>query len=606
MDHRCNRKRAPQLGKLGSARRCDERQSSGVRARSARPRNWPWRLCLVATLAIACGAAPCACHRSAPPAEPAPAFASTEASSPPPPTRPRPALVLVLVIDQLPWWSFEAARPHLAGGLRRLIDEGVLLQGEYPYASTLTAPGHATLGTGTPPAASGIFSNRRFDRQRGRVVEAVEDPDAPLLVIDPDVPPQGNDSGASSLQLQVEGIADVLRASTAGRAKSVAISFKDRGAILLLGKRPDLAVWYDPRQAAMTTSRFYTATPPTWLRALAEQEPAAKRAAWTWDPSDTERLARASGQPDDAGGEDQAFGFDHVFPHPLHPEHAAKALGLTPAGDALLLQTARAALEAEGLGDDDVPDVLGISFSSHDKAGHLWGQESWERWDVLFRLDEALGAFFEMLDDRYGSEGWALVLTSDHGAAPRVELDPEHRSRLPGRELAQQVQDAARRVLGSGTWVAHAEGSMLWLSDDFFARPPAERARAKKAMLAVAEAMDGIEGAFDAEAISGNCKSRSGLEALVCWSLPDAVGPDLVFVPHYGSVISFWNGGTSHGSPHEYDRQVPVILRTPGFEVVSGDEPVDMLRIAATITSLLGVSAPPATEGPSLLREREP
>src|ERR1044071_8802365 len=69
--------------------------------------------------------------------------------APRPGTEPR--LVVLLVIDQWPEWSFEAKRPALTGGFARLLSEGEWHVGEYSSAATITAPGHALLGSGELP-----------------------------------------------------------------------------------------------------------------------------------------------------------------------------------------------------------------------------------------------------------------------------------------------------------------------------------------------------------------------------------------------------------------------------------------------------------------------
>ena len=96
-------------------------------------------------------------------------------------------------------------------------------------------------------------------------------------------------------------------------------------------------------------------------------------------------------------------------------------------GTDLLFDTAEAALTGERLGVDEVPDLLAISVSSHDLAGHAWGQESWERLDLLLRLDRRIGEFLDRLDRTIGSDRYAVVLTSDHGGVPMVERTRERR-----------------------------------------------------------------------------------------------------------------------------------------------------------------------------------
>ena len=56
-------------------------------------------------------------------------------------------------------------------------------------------------------------------------------------------------------------------------------------------------------------------------------------------------------------------------------------------GNDVLLGLAKRAVEAEQLGQDDVPDLLSISFSSNDLVGHSWGPDSQEVLDVTLRSD---------------------------------------------------------------------------------------------------------------------------------------------------------------------------------------------------------------------------
>src|SRR5438067_667498 len=107
---------------------------------------------------VACSAGPTAVH----------APAATPASA-------HPKLVVLLVLDQWPAWAFDAKRVALhGGGFDRLLAEGEWHVGRHPSAATLTAPGHALLGTGEPTAASGILSNSWYHRDLDKMLEAAE------------------------------------------------------------------------------------------------------------------------------------------------------------------------------------------------------------------------------------------------------------------------------------------------------------------------------------------------------------------------------------------------------------------------------------------------
>ncbi len=66
--------------------------------------------------------------------------------------------------------------PKWTKGLRRLVDEGAwFTNAAYPYTSTLTCAGHATIGTGTLPSTHGIISNGWWDRATQRAVSCTSD-----------------------------------------------------------------------------------------------------------------------------------------------------------------------------------------------------------------------------------------------------------------------------------------------------------------------------------------------------------------------------------------------------------------------------------------------
>jgi arylsulfatase A-like enzyme len=74
-------------------------------------------------------------------------------------------------------------------------------------------------------------------------------------------------------------------------------------------------------------------------------------------------------------------------------------------------------------------------------------------------------------------------------------------------------------------------------------------------------------------------------------------GGDLVVEPAYGCLLSPWPAGTSHGSPHDYDRDVPLVFFGPGVEpgrVAGNAAPVD---IAPTLAAALGLDVPQGLDG---------
>lgn len=526
----------------------------------------PRLVILVALLSLA------ACPRSAPP----PAAPHTPAADPTvtPPYSGTKKLVVLLVIDQLPQWAFAQKVPALAQGFDRLLREGDWHTGVYPTPATLTAPGHALLGTGEPPYHSGIVANEWFERSTGKMVQSVEDGD-----------------GVSARRLRVPGLGDAVAAANTG-AKAVAVSLKARAALLPLG-HAGTALWYDPKQVAFVANQ-----PLPWLAAYTKAHPIAPHLTEVWTPLDAGKLAQLSGTVDAQVGEIGEKAFGPTFPHSLATnKNPADAIFSVPLGNQLVLDTALAAIDGEQLGADATPDLLIISLSAHDYVGHGWGHESWESWDMWLRLDAAVGEFLAQLDAKVGKDAWAMAVTSDHGASPLPEL--HQGGRMTPEALVELANAAAATELGGGTWVASAKYPYVFLAPALFAKPVKERSKAVHKILLALRAQPGIAMADRVESFAGNCDKRTSDAFAICMMIDPQRAGDLFYLPAPHWILSDADEpvATAHGSWNLYDREVPVILlpfgRAPHARATGASSTViQMVRLSTVLAGWLDVTPP--------------
>lgn len=519
------------------------------------------RACAAVLLAIVAAA----CGRPAP--------AATQAA---------PRLVVLVVIDQLPDWAFSEKLPHLRGGFVHALARGRRYLGEYPYAATSTAPGHATLGTGAPPKVSGIIANDWWRPELAREVPAVDD----------------GKGGWTTAALHVPGVADALAAARP-RSRAVAISLKPRSALLPLGQHAGLAVWYDATRPGWKVN---VDPRPLWVDRLEAGHPV-KPLDYVWQPLDAAALAVETGHGDDMPGELGMHALGATFPHRLaDADDPAKSVTITPYGSDLEVEAALAALAGADLGTDDEPDYLAISFSAHDYIGHAWGQESWEEWDAVHRLDAELDTLIGELDRRVGRDRWAMIVTSDHGAAPLVELTGGARHAYGDIEAIAEA--AAAKIAGPGDWVADVHFPNLHLSAAALALPAETRDAVVDAILGALRATPWISRAERRDRYTGDCSGETGDDARLCWSIDPTRSGEIVFAPA-GNHVLHENGevdATDHGSFQPYDYQVPVIVIAPGAKPGTTDAvPVSMLRVTPTVTGLLRVPPPTAATEKSLL-----
>ena len=94
----------------------------------------------------------------------------------------QPKLVVMLVIDQFRADYADQYGKAWAGGLHDLMTKGAYFtDAAYPYGTTKTCVGHATIGTGTLPTTHGMVDNEWFDPTTREFVTCTEDPTSRAL-----------------------------------------------------------------------------------------------------------------------------------------------------------------------------------------------------------------------------------------------------------------------------------------------------------------------------------------------------------------------------------------------------------------------------------------
>ena len=504
------------------------------------------------------------------------------ATEPPSQASTAPRLVVLIVLDQFGSWVLNEHLPLLPSDsvIRRAYEDGAFLTAEFPYASTQTAPGHASLTSGVSPATHGIVANAVYDPTTGSR-RTVDDRKHAVL---------GNPQRfVSPTLLRAQTVADVLSERTRGAARIVGVSMKARSAALPVGQKPNAVIFYDSVARGMTTSTFYAPKGrlPEWLRDFNKANPV-EPLLQTWEPEDPMRWQQHFGEDARPGEMYPAFPHDpRQAPDPWY------AFAGTPESSEYLMAAAYAAVKAERMGMDDVPDFLALSISGTDIVGHVWGARSWEYADNLARIDRALTRFVGLLEARGPV---AFILTADHGVADLPERAADEGGsggRLQSRTLLDEAERAADDALGEGDWIAGYVSPLLTYTATGKQRHDELTRALTKAMASVT----GVRAAYDAHDAATLRASNREIERLVGANLPDDPPGDLylVFEPGWFDALSE-NGGTNHGTPWDYDRQVPVLIWGTATERRTSKDVLDVLRVAPTLAALLDI--PPPADAP--------
>jgi hypothetical protein len=538
----------------------------------------PLSLALAALLAAACAA---------------PTTTPTASSSAPA----RPRLVVFLVVDGLPQRQVVDYRDQLApDGLARFLDRGAwFADAHYAHSFTVTAAGHAVIFTGAYPHRTGIIGNDWRNHATGEVDYCTGDPAHKYI---------GHETkkldGTSPKNLKVETVGDVLKAASPA-AKVVAISGKDRGAILPGGHK-GTAYIYQTSSGQFASSTYYMKEHPKWVGDFNAARPADKFMGEEWKPLLPD-AAYSKSLPDGQkwyakGGQLPKKIGDGRFDRPYY-----SAVLASPFSDRLTLDFARAAIAGEGLGADDVPDILSVSLSAHDYVNHGYGAESRISHDHVLHLDRALQDFLRHLDEKVGRDNYIAVLTADHGFMPA----PEHSQmlgavagKLSGSGTVAKINKALEGRFGQGPFIRYisARGLVVDRAVSAARGVPFGTVAEEARKLMVAEPP--VAAAYTrAELESKSAAGKPYFEQMArTWHRELSGDVEFVLKPNWMMTSS---NAATHGSPHSYDTHVPILFYGPAW-VKPGkrDGRVDMADIAPTLSQVLGIAAPAASEGKAL------
>jgi predicted AlkP superfamily pyrophosphatase or phosphodiesterase len=498
-----------------------------------------------------------------------------------------PKLAVILVVDQMRADYVERFQEHWTGGLKRMITEGAWFsEAAYPYLTTVTCPGHATIATGSFPRTHGVFGNAWWDREQKKQVLCNEDPRVKDVVYGKAAP-----SGDSAYRLQVPTLADVMRSQR--KARVVSLALKDRGAIMLAGHGGDAVTWLSHTVDGWITSPVYAEEPVPAVKEFLDANPISADLGKVW----TKMLpASAYAGDDDAAGEAPPPGWTRVFPHALSgSDGVAEDIFMTqwqcsPFADAYVGRFAAALVKALKLGRHATTDVLAVSFSTPDLVGHLFGPRSHEVADIFANLDRTIGVLFDELDAQVGKGKWVAGLSADHGVATIPEqllAEGKDAGRISGGAIIDAVNQALMPSLGRGRHVTALSTNDLYFDDgvyDKVRRTPA----ALSAALAAISARPGVQRVFRSEDVRDVASAKDPLQRAAALSYYPGRSGDLIIATKPGWMISA--AGTTHGSGNPYDQRVPLLFVGAGVKPGKYDRPATPADLAPTLAAIVGVS----------------
>jgi hypothetical protein len=372
------------------------------------------------------------------------------------------------------------------------------------------------------------------------------------------------------------------------QSRNIAVSGKDRAAVMMSGHNADQRWYWDGKQ--FTTDLESAPVPKVVPKVNAAIAAALARPRPPLEPTPYCQ-AKSRAIPVEGGGKPVGAG---QF---ARAAGDANALRASPEMDGDTLALAAGLVDEMRLGRGTAPDVLSLSLSATDYVGHTYGTEGEEMCLQLTELDREIGDFLALLDSR--EIDYAVALTADHGGK-----DIPERERLAGVADAARA-DAALSASAMGPRLAAQLGipgpglrggnsGDIYIDDGLSAE---DQRRLLDAAVAAYRAHPQVEAVFTAAEIaaipmpSGSPEQLSLIQRVRESYYPGRSGDFYVVLKKDITPIPDTSHGyvATHGSPWDYDRRVPMLFWRPGFRGATLQVPAETVDIMPTLAALVGL-----------------
>ncbi len=327
-------------------------------------------------------------------------------------------LVVGIVVEQMRfdfltrYWD-----KYSDNGFKRLFREGtVFYNAGYDYLNINSATSYTNIATGTHPFIHGIIGPQWYDRLHDKIVNCVYDPETVTIGT------KRMETAGSPRKVMAYTFSDQLSLSTLGQSKIVVIASDMQAAILSGGKFADYVVWFDKGSGKWITSSYYTKSTmqlPQWVKDFNKLNLPAVYLNNTWNTSLP--ISQYTESLPDATITEKGIAGKTVFPYSLaqlksRVQNKYDLLMHTPFFNTFTKDLAINAIVNLGLGKDNAPDYLLVSFQANSNISKFFGIRSVEIEDAYLKLDKDLSHLLQTLDDLVGKGNYIVFLTSDRGA----------------------------------------------------------------------------------------------------------------------------------------------------------------------------------------------
>ncbi len=489
-----------------------------------------------------------------------------------------PRLVVVLTIDQLRTDYMEAFSPlYGEKGFKRLMREGkVFYQTDIPFEAPDRASVIAAIYSGATPSLNGIISTRRMDIESLRPISCVDDPSF-----------MGNytDENSSPSQLLTSTIADELKIATRNGALVYAIAPTRDAAILSAGHAANGAFWLNENSGKWCGTTYYSEF-PWWVNQYNDRlSPDFRIRDIVWEP--LHPVSQYTFLP-----EWRSTPFKYKFDSDR--SNRFRRLTASPFINEEVNLLAQELLEKSTVGQDETTDLLALTYYAGN-YNHKSTQEcAMEMQDTYVRLDRSIASLLELLEKKVGLHNVLLCVASTGYADP--EAADLGLYNIPGGEFHPNrcttlLNMFLMATYGNGQYVEAYYNQQIYLNRKFIESRQLDLTEIQNKSADFLVQFSGVHEAYSAQRLLQDTwspriekvrnafhRKRSGdllIDVLPGWTIIDEHANNQRVIRHAAipAPLIFMGGKIK-----------PAAIRIP----------VNILRIAPTLTEAMHIRAPNA------------
>jgi predicted AlkP superfamily pyrophosphatase or phosphodiesterase len=479
-------------------------------------------------------------------------------------------------------------------GFRKLYTNGAVVtnmkisQHVQNYAS-----GTATLFTGVYPSGHGIIDDVWYDRLRIREVGAVAD-DYYFTV--------GADSksgNASPKRLMASTVGDNLKLFSMNKSKVYSIAMNAESAILSAGHAADAAWWFDPVSGRMISSSFYVSTFPEWARDFNMVSQGDRYSGRNWVTLHPESYYTES-LPDnhylEKGYGDKANTFPHSLNRHVRRAESFNPIKTTPFANTIIREFTTTLLENEPVGEDNIPDLVTVVFSSMDYEHGSFGPASLEMQDIYLRLDQEIAELINFAEKRYGKDNTVFFLTANTSASYPVNYLKEVFSMPVGDfqpESAFALLNSFLNITyGEAKWIEHLSGQQVYLDHKLIEKSKVDLIDMRNQIADFLTQFEGVRVALPAQILEQGGSDNSALANLYRSYMINRSG-DVLYVLSEG-----WQPVYKFKRVNYTDQShIPAVFYGAGIKPSIISSPYNAIDLAPTLSEILHISVPDKSRG---------